>query len=293
MLMSNNSIDENKDAINHAIDLAQIPLPAVLIAFLGLGAIPATLVTGGIAAIFKITLGDMVRRSLSKRETQKVITVMSHAIEKIQSLQQKGLTPRFDDLADSVRQTSESEEILEGVLLKSKNEHEEKKLKILGNIFANTCFLDEISFRDANIALSMATNMTYTKICVLALLCKKFKVQGMELVKKEFSQIIEKFEDENLKTELPLILLEIKNLMDINLINQLLDDEETESGWQEAAISNGKDLEVSRWQEIIPRNLYLSSVGRKFARILSLEDIPDSDLIDLYRLLSEPNQVKV
>ena len=233
---------------------------------------------------------DVVRRALSRRETVKIGSAMFYAIEKINTYLKNGYSPQYADLSASIDTRSGINEILEGILLKSSKEHEEKKLKILGNIFANTCFLEGTTFRDANLAINLVNNMTYTKLCILSLFAKLFRMPERTLLDTNFVERFKNPLESNIFNDLLLLLFEIKNLFDNNLINQAENNQENSTISSDEIISEGYPSVLGLY-EIIPSNLRLTSLGKKIALILSLEDIPDSDISSLYILLSEPSQV--
>jgi hypothetical protein len=289
--MQKNKRDENIENVKNAgIDFITSITPALVSTYISNDSNIANATAAGAATlnlVLKKVLGDIANRELSPREQTKVGATYFYALEKISNYLNRGLSPRYADLSNSINTRSGVEEILEGILLKSRNEHEEKKLKILGNIYANTCFLDDVSFMYANIALNMATNMTYTKLCVLALLNKKFKINDRNLISYYFKTVLEKYTYQNVPPDLLFLFTEIKSLIDMNLIEQKAQENPQDSKiLLEAVVLSGLPL-------IIPAQIKLSVFGQKLATILSLEDIPDSDLKSIYELLSEPNQVNV
>ena len=287
-------MDQNiETAMNAAIDYVGVTAPLVVSTYFSNDpniAIAATAAGGGLAALIKMMFADVVRRALSRRETVKIGSAMFYAIEKINTYLKNGYSPQYADLSASIDTRSGINEILEGILLKSSKEHEEKKLKILGNIFANTCFLEGTTFRDANLAINLVNNMTYTKLCILSLFAKKFRMPERTLLDTNFVERFKNPLESNIFNDLLLLLFEIKNLFDNNLINQAENNQENSTISSDEIISEGYPSVLGLY-EIIPSNLRLTSLGKKIALILSLEDIPDSDISSLYILLSEPSQV--
>lgn len=115
-------------------------------------------------AIAKTTgklLSDLVDRSLSERERVRVGGTAALAISKIQEFFDSGYKPRNDGFFEKQgNQRPDAEEIFEGTLLKSKNDHEEKKAKIYANIFAMVAFNSTISSAEANYLLQKFANLT-------------------------------------------------------------------------------------------------------------------------------------
>lgn len=112
--------------------------------------------------------GEMCHRALSTRETKRVGASLGFTAVAIQERLDQGERPR-DDGFFTRDETSRSaaEELFEGVLLKCKNEHEEKKLRFISNIFAHAAF-NKVSAADANAVLLLSERPSYRQICILA-----------------------------------------------------------------------------------------------------------------------------
>lgn len=121
-----------------------------------------------VKAVLEKVAGDMTDRHLSTREKFRVETAIRFARETIQRRLECDEQPRHDGFFEfDATERFVAEELLEGVVLRCKNEHEEKKLRFISNIFANAVFL-EIAGADANAVLLMAERLSYRQICVLA-----------------------------------------------------------------------------------------------------------------------------
>ncbi len=114
----------------------------------------------------KRVLGEFAGRVLSSREEIRVGATISFAAVKIQNRLDAGETPRADGFFDEDETgRSNADEIFEGVLLKAKNESQEKKIKYLGNLFANVAFRSDISTTEANFFLKTAEELSYRQFC--------------------------------------------------------------------------------------------------------------------------------
>lgn len=114
---------------------------------------------------------DVAQRQLSHREHIRVGAGLTFALGKIKHYLDEGKTLRDDGFfAASENARSSSDEILEGVLLKCKNEYEEKKLRFIGNIYANVAIMPEVPAVAANWLIQKAESLTYRQMCIIALL---------------------------------------------------------------------------------------------------------------------------
>ena len=153
-------------------------LAGTVVGFL-IGGPPGALVgatVGPIATTILKTANDFMLRTFSPREIVKIGAGYTYAIDTIRKHIESGKSPRTDGFFD-VRSsgTSSADEILEGALIKCKNEHEEKKMKFIGNIFANAAFTN-VSAGTINRVLEIAERMTYRQICLLSLVKQQYKL---------------------------------------------------------------------------------------------------------------------
>jgi hypothetical protein len=134
----------------------------------GPGESAAASVAGTLLGQLLVAGADMTLRVLSPRESMRVGAAYGFSGIAIKERLDRGEKPRDDGFfTPDATNRSAAEELFEGVLLKCKNEHEEKKLRFVSNIFANAAFLN-VPAADANAILSMAERLTYRQICVLA-----------------------------------------------------------------------------------------------------------------------------
>lgn len=173
--MSDNNIEKTKELISFGSEIAGATAGGV-IGFLAAG--PAGAIAGSVVGPFLAKglelAGDFALRDLSEREKIKTGAGLAFAYAKIIQYLDDGFTPRQDDFfEDAFGGRSVGDEILEGVLFKCKNEHEEKKLQYIGNIYANVAFMSEAKVAGANWMLQQAQNLTYRQLCIIALIQQK------------------------------------------------------------------------------------------------------------------------
>ncbi len=126
------------------------------------------------AKAVQMSANEFAYRQLSQREKYRVGNGLIFALSKIVELLENGKSPRVDDFFDEdVTGRSPSQEILEGTLIKCKNEPEEKKVKYIGNIFANVAFMPEVLPAGANWVLQKAEELTFRQLCILSLIKEK------------------------------------------------------------------------------------------------------------------------
>ncbi|MFF2907552.1 hypothetical protein [Paenibacillus sp. NPDC057934] len=221
-------------------------------------------------------LADYSDRVLSTKEKEKVGAAFLHAAEKIKSRLDNNERLRTDDyfFANNENYRSSSEEALEGILIKSRFEHEDKKIKHLGYIYANAVF-DNYSISEINFYIKLAEQLTYRQICLLSLLFSKeenLSNEGRNYHSKEIATVLQ----------------EINGLYQQGLVQMLIPDPEEEgfaNGGVFKVTSEGNFHPISSWDEIIPNKIILTRLGRTIYSIMSLEEISGGEIYKLIQLL--------
>lgn len=179
-------------------------------------------------------------------------------------------------------------------MLKAKNEHEEKKTKILGNIFANVAFFPGFSVGEANHLLQIAQNLTYRGMCILALIKRKDQIQGVKLREDSYRGSI----GERVSYETVSILQEAYQIYNSGLIacKQKSSEkyEEASLGTQLIGIVNqdaSKERSLEEYEallgcaDVAPNRLLLSPMAERYYEVMGLEDIPEEDIKEIAKYL--------
>lgn len=229
-------------------------------------------------------LSDIANRLLSTREQARVGATAAYAIERIKSRIDSEDKLRNDGFFESEGNTrSDAEEIFEGVLLKAKNEHEEKKTRILGNIFANMAFFPGFSVGEANHLLRIAENLTYREMCILSLIKRKEKIPEIKLREDSY---VDDIRDEkklygrsqygSISSETMSMLQEAYEISNLGLIVcKVKRDEIGDAYWA-----------LLGWADIVPDDLEFTDMGERYYQVMGLDDIPEQDIREVARYLS-------
>lgn len=120
-------------------------------------------VGGALGPIVKRGFLEIAERVLSRREQVRVSAAAQFAIERYQAVLKAGQTPRKDWASEG----RDAAELMEGILQKARNSYQEKKVRLIANIFADFAFLDGLSVEEAHHVLSLVESMTYRQIVLL------------------------------------------------------------------------------------------------------------------------------
>ena len=223
---------------------------------------PAGAAVGGpLGILIRRGLSDIANRVLSTREKIRVGATAWYAITKIEERRNSGDMLRDDGFFEAKgKERPGAEEIFEGVLLKAKNEHEEKKTKILGNIFANTAFNSAISVGQANHALRIAESLTYRQMCLLSLITV---TEGIE-----FSD-----DDYGARKKIPYETM--------SLLQEMY---ELYNGFGLITPKDSKVMLIRGWWGMSPKKFDLTPIGERYYQLMGIEEgIPDEDIKDIAR----------
>lgn len=122
---------------------------------------------------------NLLPKALGEREQQRVESVIIHSIDKIKKSLEQGKMLRDDDSyhGDTSLGIPKAQEVLEGVLLKARDEFQSKKLYCYSSFFANLCFDEKISFEHSNYLLNMLERLSYRQLCILSYLSDEKTIQ--------------------------------------------------------------------------------------------------------------------
>ncbi len=155
-----------------AIGLALAGPPGALI-----GAVGSPILT----RVFQKLGTEFQHRYLGKRQITRIGATLAFAAEKMKVNNLQGLKLREDDfLKESTNERAAAEEIAEGVLLASQDEHEEKKLRLYGNLLANIAYHPEIDKAQANLLIRVAEALSYRQLCLLCLFAFNFGLRDTD-----------------------------------------------------------------------------------------------------------------
>jgi len=210
-------------------------------------------------------ISDVANRHLSHREEVRVGAAAAFALSTIRDRLKEGDKPRDDGFfTNQIGNRSPADEIFEGILLKSKNEHEEKKIRLLGNFYANLAFSPEISAPEANHLLKVAESLTYRQMCLLTVFHNKLQMMGSHLRKTDYSDPSQPVGHETIS-----LLQEIMDMCNQGLLALPADD------------GSGFFVGLQGWSDIAPDLMKPTPIGEHLAILLDV----DAENMDNFNVL--------
>lgn len=155
-------------SVSYLTFMAEKPKYAVLAGMLGIT----------IDTIYN-TIIDINKKQLSYREKVRTASCAIYTMNRISARIANGDKLREDGFFEREMNSSRapSEEVFEGTLIAAKNEHEEKKVKFLGNLIANIAFEPSINRSKANFLVKIMERLDYNQLCIIAMFHKKGIIQ--------------------------------------------------------------------------------------------------------------------
>ncbi|MFB0536740.1 MAG: hypothetical protein ACETWR_17375 [Anaerolineae bacterium] len=133
------------------------------------GALAGAALGPAIASVIERTCLEIYDRASGHRQRVRGGAAAAYALVAIEERIRHGDSIRDDGFFDSTVARSSADEILEGVILKSRNENEEKKVRYYSNIFVTAAFDPRFTPAALNHALQIADQLTYRQLCLLRL----------------------------------------------------------------------------------------------------------------------------
>lgn len=228
---------------------------------------------GALGAGIGKALEDVAERVYSNREKTRIGAAATFTINKIDEEIQSGKSFRQDEFFkqhDYYR--SPADELFEGMLLAAKNEHEERKIKTISNVFSNSVFMPNISVGEVNHMLRIVQNLSYRQMCVLSLFHRKNLIEGLKLSETNF--LDQEHLLEELSTDSISLRQEIYELYHMGLVNKF------------SSAKNPKDfIALLSWDSVVPNNMVLSDFGERCYELMGLYELPIGDIKEVAELL--------
>lgn len=255
-----NNDNKLKSLISNGAELAGSATGGAL-GFLAAGPIGAAGGAAGGVLISKVLykIGSEIQdRSFGQRENVRIGAAAIFALKKIQKYNEQGLEIRQDGFfSTNNTNRSAAEEILEGVFLKCKASHEEKKVEYNGYFFANVAFDPNFSVQEANFFINLYERLTYRQLSLMKIfyLSKKYSLKKDELKIEEISP------------KMGILLQEVSELIQLSLLRQMTRNREEVS-----FLTGLQHINLSRVE--------VTKQGISFIKHFDLENIPEEDLIE-------------
>lgn len=228
-------------------------------AVVGLPGGPAASIGGAaVGSLVADALKDFAGRMLSGRERVRLDSATSYIADGIEQELAAGRVVRQDGFFEGdANFTSNGSELLEGVLLRCKAQYQDKKVRLIANIFRNVAFDATISAQAAYQMLNFADSLTYQQLCIIAFYGRKAERFELRLLKDRFH--IYQADAIGLDT-----WAAARDLLELYRQGILTSDD---GGFIEHTVIN-------------PSNLSIAPRGKVAFKLLGLNEVPAADVVE-------------
>ena len=217
------------------------------------------------------SIGEGVISSILGNEgTNRVDQTFQETLEKIKDNLDKGKTPRNDDVWSSKKESPQKAKIiLEGVLLKVRDEYEAKKRLYYPNFSGNMCFFEHIPYERLNALLKVLDLLSYRQLQILS-----YVKRNGEIITNMWDARIKNIEQAYKYYD---VFFEVMDLYNKSLLRQIMQ-----------GITMG-----------IGDKLCLSPMGEDLVNLLELDMMPTEEIeslageIDAINLIIQRNEQKM
>lgn len=233
------------------------------------GAILPVLSTGPTGMLLAGLLGpviadlakELVARVMGPRQRVRVGATITYTVAKVDEGLKAGKVLRDDGFfASRELERAPAVEVAEGVLLVAQDEHEEKKLRYLGNLLGNLAFTREFDRGAANTLVGLARRLSYRQLCLLHVFGADTPSEGRMILRQE--SYMRRGPD-------PATHLALHEVWDL---------------YVRGMVSAGP-RDYPAMTSLIPRHLFTTGAGWALTRLMELQELPPQDVVSVTELL--------
>ena len=220
----------------------------------------------------KNSVYNLVNLFTSQRQSKRITDVTEFALNEIRRRLEDGERLRDDGFFDKTIDRSDAEEVFEDVLLKARDEPQEKKIPYIGRLFENGCFDASIDSDTLHFLCKESENLTYRQLCIIKI-AHEMRERRYPLRSKSFQNLITiKDIRRNTTPEQFSALIECVVLRD--------------KGYLAFSFSTTPGIELEVLKYIIPNTMESLPTGTMMYEHMNLKSIPEADVLLVIKALS-------
>lgn len=218
-----------------------------------------------IVNLYNYYLSNIEDNIYTIQENKNILVTLHYSLKKIEENIYKNLNIRKDVLfREEEEEISLLEELMNGLIIAVKNEHEENKLKYYGYLLGNIIFEETLDRDECNRLIRICKSLSYCQI----------KLINMYVISQTIQIPILKREDYS-KTG-------ISNYKLLGLLQDTLE-------MIQKSILNGSGKIVLDVAQINPSKIKVQGIGYLLYNLMSLNNMPYDELEDILEILSSKN----
>ena len=218
------------------------------------------------------SLRSLVTHFSSERQSKRITDVTEFALNEIRRRLENGEKLRDDGFFDQTIDRSNAEEVFEEVLLKARDEPQEKKIPYIGKLFENGCFDSSIDSGTLHFLCKESENLTYRQLCII-------KITN-EMRERRYPLRNQSFQD----------CITIKDIQRNTTPEQFATLSESvalrDKGYILFSFSKTPEIELETLRYIIPNTMEPLPNGTVMYEHMDLKSIPETDMLPVIKALS-------
>ena len=225
-----------------------------------------------VANFVKDRLHNIVNLFSSERQAKRILDVTQFALNEIRCRLENGERLRSDSFFNNITDRSDAEEVLEEVLLKARDEPQEKKIPYIGRLFENGCFDSTVDSGTLHFLCKESENLTFRQLCIIKIV-NEMRERKYPLRSESFKNFITIREiRRNTTTEQFATLAECVALRD--------------KGYIMFSFSSTPGIELEILRYLIPNTMESLPTGTMMYEHMNLRSMPEEDVLPVINSLS-------
>ena len=250
-----------KNEIKHYLEKGTEIAGGAVGSAIGLMGGPVGAILGGaLGAAFVVGIKEFIHRQMSNRQEMRVAASTAYILTGVNSKLNNGAKIRKDAYFEHDQGRSSAEELFEGILIKCKDEYQEKKIVYISKIFENVIFDESLDAETINYVLSSAENFSYRKLCIISFFGRKQEFDCSNLMVEGYDH----YENAIFSKTLELLLQDTYELVNLGIIDT-------------------DNTVIFNRYSIMPAKFVLTPLGEVHFDLMCLQDIPIVELQQVYK----------
>lgn len=213
--------------------------------------------------LYENFINDIYENIYTSKERKKILITIYYSLEMIkENIDNNNFIREKDFFEENLNNQSLAEEIMDGILISSKNEHEESKLKYYGYLLGNIMFKNDLDIDECNRLIKLSRQLTYCQIKLINMYVISQTIQIPILQREDYTK------------------LGIRDYKLLGILQDTLD-------MIQKSILNGSGKLVLDLVQINPSKIKVQGVGTLLYNCMSLNKMPYDELEDMLDLLSK------
>lgn len=213
--------------------------------------------------LYERFINDIYENIHTSKERKKILITLYYSLEMIkENLDNNNFIRGEEFFEENLNNQSLAEETMDGILISSKNEHEESKLKYYGYLLGNIMFKNDLDIDECNRLIKLSRQLTYCQIKLINMYVISQTIQIPILQREDYTK------------------LGIRDYKLLGILQDTLD-------MIQKSILNGSGKLVLDIVQINPSKIKVQGVGTLLYNCMSLNKMPYDELEDMLDLLSK------